>query len=78
MLELLLNKTQREESTQESLDALVKDSARKMLTEALQAEVREYIEKHQNELGFDGMRNAKSNAKCACANLCEGFTLHLL
>ena len=60
MLELL-NKAQREEITQQSLDALVQKSARTMLEEALQAEVREYIQRHKDEQGSDGNRAVVRN-----------------
>jgi len=49
MLEVVLNEEERKESTKESLDALVKEGARRMLEEALIAEVSEYVEQFKDD-----------------------------
>lgn len=56
MLEIVLNKEERKESTKENLDALVKEGARRMLEEALLAEVSDYIESHKTEVDESGKR----------------------
>src|SRR5210317_1937499 len=56
MLEVVLNKQERKESTKESLDALVKEGARRKLEEALLAEVADYIESHKTEVDENGRR----------------------
>jgi transposase-like protein len=56
MLEVVLNKDERKESTKESLDALVKEGARRMLEEALLAEVSDYIESNKAEVDESGKR----------------------
>lgn len=56
MLKVVLNKDERKESTKESLDALVKEGARRMLEEALLAEVSDYIESHKTEVDENGKR----------------------
>ena len=46
MLDLVLNNEEVKESTKETLEAVIRDSARKVLEEALKLEVSDYINRH--------------------------------
>ena len=66
MLDLVLNNEEVKESTKETLEAVIRDSARKVLEEALKLEVSDYINRHKDEQ-VDGknqvVRNGSSEAR---------------
>jgi hypothetical protein len=68
MLRLVENTDAREEGREyQSLDELAREGARRMLVEALEAEVASYLERHAEERDADGhapvVRNGRARAR---------------
>lgn len=72
MLKVVENEKENESSLQEHLDAVIREGARRMLVAALEAEVQEYVERHQHERDEKGHRQVVRNGKAKARTIATG------
>ena len=72
MLKVLDNETETEEAASPTLDDLAREGARRMLMAALQVEVAQYVDAHQDERAATGRRLVVRNGQAAARKVTCG------